>query len=170
MIQYNSAIAITGAIRGTSKEKLYQELGFESLQQRLWYRKLCYLYKISKEQSPSYLFRLPPNQNTRYAKRSSKGIPQYRTNHENFKSSFFPATIKEWNMLIPIVEALKALMSSKTKFIRPKAKTFFNCLNTKEVKLLTRWQLGLNHFRGHKFKYSFQDCLSPTCTCGTDAE
>ena len=30
-IQYNLALAITAAIRGTSKEKLYQELGLESL-------------------------------------------------------------------------------------------------------------------------------------------
>ena len=29
-VQYNAALAITGAITGTSKEKLYQELGFES--------------------------------------------------------------------------------------------------------------------------------------------
>ena len=29
LIQYNTALAITGAVRGTSKEKLYQELGFE---------------------------------------------------------------------------------------------------------------------------------------------
>ena len=40
-IQYNAALAITGAIRGSSREKLYQELGLESLQQRRWYRKLC---------------------------------------------------------------------------------------------------------------------------------
>ena len=33
-IQYNAALAITGAIRGSSIEILYQELGFESLQQR----------------------------------------------------------------------------------------------------------------------------------------
>ena len=39
-IQYNAALAITGAIRGNSGEKLYQELDFESLQQRRWYRKL----------------------------------------------------------------------------------------------------------------------------------
>ena len=39
-IQYNACLAITGAIRGTSKEKLYQELGLESLQLRCWYRKL----------------------------------------------------------------------------------------------------------------------------------
>ena len=31
-IQYNAALAITGAMRGSSREKNYQELGFESLQ------------------------------------------------------------------------------------------------------------------------------------------
>ena len=36
-IQYNTALAITGAIRGTSKKKLYQELGLESLEKRRWY-------------------------------------------------------------------------------------------------------------------------------------
>ena len=38
---YNPALEITGAIRGSSREKLYQELGLETLQQRRWYRKLC---------------------------------------------------------------------------------------------------------------------------------
>ena len=33
-IQYNAALAITGAIRGSSREKRYQELGLETLQQR----------------------------------------------------------------------------------------------------------------------------------------
>ena len=51
-IQYN---ALTGAIRGTSKENIYQELGLESLQIRRWYGKLCLFYKIYKNQSPSYL-------------------------------------------------------------------------------------------------------------------
>ena len=39
-IQYNACLPITGVIRGTSKEKLYQELGLEFLQLRSWYRKL----------------------------------------------------------------------------------------------------------------------------------
>ena len=34
-IQYNTAIAITGAIRRTSSEKLFQELGLETLKSRL---------------------------------------------------------------------------------------------------------------------------------------
>ena len=32
-IQYNAALAITGAIKGSSRENLYQELGLKSLQQ-----------------------------------------------------------------------------------------------------------------------------------------
>ena len=33
-IQYNVCIAITGAVRGTSKEKIHQEVGLESLETR----------------------------------------------------------------------------------------------------------------------------------------
>ena len=33
-VQYNASFAITGAIRGTSQEKLYQELGLETLRNR----------------------------------------------------------------------------------------------------------------------------------------
>ena len=37
-IQYNAALAITGAIQGTSKVKLYKELGLEFLKSRRWFR------------------------------------------------------------------------------------------------------------------------------------
>ena len=54
-VQYNAALAITGAIRGSSRDKLYQELGFESLRDRRWYRKLCFYYKIRHNDCPLYL-------------------------------------------------------------------------------------------------------------------
>ena len=47
-IQYNIALTITGTIRGSSREKFYQELDLETLQQRRWYRKLCCFYKTLK--------------------------------------------------------------------------------------------------------------------------
>ena len=47
-IQYNTCLTLTGEIRGTSKEKVYQELGLESLQIHRWYRNLCLFYKIYK--------------------------------------------------------------------------------------------------------------------------
>ena len=55
-MQYNAVLAITGAIRVSSKKKSYQELGLESLQQRRSYRKLCYFFKLIKSKYPKYLF------------------------------------------------------------------------------------------------------------------
>ena len=36
-VQQNAVLAITGAIRGSSRETRYQELGLESLKQRRWF-------------------------------------------------------------------------------------------------------------------------------------
>ena len=36
-IQYKACVAITGAIQGTSRERLYRELGLESLSDRYWF-------------------------------------------------------------------------------------------------------------------------------------
>ena len=44
-IQYNTSLAIIGAITGSSREKLYQELGLETLQQRHWYRNFAVFAK-----------------------------------------------------------------------------------------------------------------------------
>ena len=63
---------MTSEIRGTSKEKFYLKIGFESLQQRLWYRKLFYFHKMFKEQSQNYIFRVISKQGARYAMRSSE--------------------------------------------------------------------------------------------------
>ena len=52
--QYNACLAMTGAIRGTSKENFYQEFGFKSFQLGRWYRKLCSFYKICKNNQPTY--------------------------------------------------------------------------------------------------------------------
>ena len=44
-LQYNATLAITGAIRGPSTEKTYEDLGLESLKLRRWYRKMSFLDK-----------------------------------------------------------------------------------------------------------------------------
>ena len=52
-VQYNASLAITGAIKGTSRLKLYNEIGLESLKFRRWFRKLCTFYKIKSTGLPS---------------------------------------------------------------------------------------------------------------------
>ena len=45
-VQYNAALAITGAIKGTLQVNLYKELSLESLKSRRKLRRLCTFYKI----------------------------------------------------------------------------------------------------------------------------
>ena len=156
-IQYNSAQAITGAIRGTSTEKLYNELGLETLEKRRWYRKLCCFYKVYKSHSLKY----------------QNNIPQFKVKHNFFRNSFFPSAVIEWNKFdlnIRNSESLNVFNNSLLKFIRPSGKSVFNCHNPRGVKLLTRLRLGLSHLLEHKFKQGFQDSLNPICSCGNDIE
>ena len=62
--KYSPALLITGAIKGTSQERLCKELGLESLCDRRCYRKLVFFYKIVKGLAPSYLqsYLLPDNE------------------------------------------------------------------------------------------------------------
>ena len=46
--QYKAVLAMTGAIKGSSTEKLCQELRIEHLRSRRWFRKLCLFYEILK--------------------------------------------------------------------------------------------------------------------------
>ena len=90
-VQYNAALAISGAIRGSSREKLYQELGFESLRDRKWYRKLWFYYKIRKNDCPLYLTEcIPIFEPSTYSLRSNHSLNVHLIRTERFKSTFSP--------------------------------------------------------------------------------
>ena len=50
--QHNAALAIAGTIKDTSKEKVYQELGFETIKERRFPRLYCF-YKNLNNKAPS---------------------------------------------------------------------------------------------------------------------
>ena len=54
-VQHRACLAITGAIQGTSRTKLYDELGLHSLIKRRWCNKLIFSYKIVNGVLPDYL-------------------------------------------------------------------------------------------------------------------
>ena len=45
--QYQAALAVSGAWNGTNMNKLYDELGWESLSDRRWFRRLIQYFKIN---------------------------------------------------------------------------------------------------------------------------
>ena len=94
-IQHNVSLALTNAIRGTFREKLYHELGFESLESRSWYHKLYYFYKVFKAQSPKYLFDLIQPKEPKLLEMMIRYLTSKQNNY--FKSSCFPSAANEWN-------------------------------------------------------------------------
>ena len=173
MIQYNAVLAVATAIQGFSSEKIYQELGLESLQSRRWFRKLCQFYKISKSKSPRYLFNIIPTKlrvhNTRYC----DNIPLLKIKHNYFRNSFFPSSIVEWNKLSREVrnsENIRIFKKRLLEFIRPSPNSIFDIYNPYGIKLLTRLRLGLSHLNEHKFKHGFNDTINPIYICAGDIE
>ena len=53
-VQYSAALAVTRTWRGTSREKLYMEFGWESLNLRRWSRRLTLFYKFMNDLTPAY--------------------------------------------------------------------------------------------------------------------
>ena len=47
-IQYQALLIITGAWQGSNRTKLYEELGWESLSDRRWCRRILQIHKILK--------------------------------------------------------------------------------------------------------------------------
>ena len=76
-VQYNAALAITGAILGTSQQKIYNELALESLRFRRWFRRLCVFYEIKIIQLPSYLHELVPKSDHNCSTRNFNHIDPY---------------------------------------------------------------------------------------------
>ena len=148
-LQYSAGIWITGAIKGTSSEKRFQELGLEIQKSRRWLRKLCLFYKLIKEQSPAYLFQLIPENKVLYTTRTvqKRQIPFFKTKTKIFKNSFFPAVILEWNELdfnnrdSASCNAFKRVI---LKFTRLEPSPVFNVDSSERLMFFTRIRLGLS--------------------------
>ena len=116
-VQYSTPLAVTGAWRGTSRDKLYSELGWESLGSRRWSRRLILFYKFLNNLTPDYtrnpisLF-VP----SRYVIRNPSIVKHIASRTESFKSSFYPDSLSEWNKLDPTIRDSSSVNVFKKKY------------------------------------------------------
>ena len=167
MIQYRAALVITGAIKGTSRDRLYQEIGLETLADRRWSLKIFLFHKMVNGLFPSYVQSRLNHYNdgeyqTKSACQNKKNTLSGRT--KAFNLSFYPYSIKEWCALseetrnIVSVNKFKEIMFS---FIRPKENSVFAIHDTKGLKLLASLRLNFNHLNEHKIRHGFKDTVDP---------
>ena len=127
---------ITGAIPGTSREKIYQGLGLESLRSWRRYRKLAIFDKIYKKKSPFNLFKVIPEKATSYATRNVDGIPLIKIKRNFFKNTFFPSAIVEWNKLDPTIwnsESFHIFKRISSNLLDPLQEDFLAAKTIKEL-------------------------------------
>ena len=171
-IQYKAALAITGAIQGTSRDRIYAELGLESLKDRRWYKRLTCMFKIMNEQAPHYLINLIPKCNQSIRTRNSH-IPTFYCRTDCFKYSFFPSTLRDWFNLDEFIRSAESISIFKNRLlslIRPVQSSVFNIFDPKGLKLLTRLRLEFSHLNEHRFRHNFESCVNPLCSCSLTTE
>ena len=160
-IQYNAALAITGAIKGTSQDRLYQEFGLESLSNRRRFRRLVYFFNIVHRHSPKYLHDLLPEKRRSYNPQRAHLFNETFSHSADFSNSFFPFCIKAWNDLSSELRnsvSISTFKQSLIKLYRPKDNSIFNISDP------------VGHLRHHKFRHKFLDTPNPVCSCNIEAE
>ena len=114
-VQYNICLKITGAFKGTSRERLYQGLRLESLKDRRWHQKLCFL-QIMKEIVNKYIRSyLQLHNNPIYQTRSTakNTVKQIASTTVSFNNTFFPCCSQEWNNLSDDMKSFPLSISFK---------------------------------------------------------
>ena len=171
-IQYYAALALTGTWKGTSREKLYDELGWEPLHLRRWSRRL--FYKIVKNCTPDYTrCPIPTLHTSHYNLRRHISIGQICARTRSFKSSFYPNCLLERERLDPEIRQSSSVNIFKQKLlsiIRPPPKPVYNIYDPKGLSILTQLRVGLSKLNFHKFRHNFEDTLNPLCPSNDGVE
>ena len=96
-VQYQAALAVTGAWQGSNCSKLNEELEWETLSDRRMCRRISQIHKIMNNKTPSYLKdKLPPNRRPFLV----NVFREIKFKTDRYKNSFFPHAISSWNISI----------------------------------------------------------------------
>ena len=170
-IQYDAARIITGAWRGSSREKLYNDLGWESLNDRRIMRKLCLLHETYYSNFPRYLDNIINEVRPRRPRIAENqtilnNIP-HRTDY--FQRTFFPSTIKDWNRSeLDNIRNIESKVTFKAKLlckIRPKKKPHYGLTDHNRVRHITMLRMDLSPLHAHKAKYKFPGATAECVVC-----
>ena len=168
-IQHEGARIVSGATKLISICDLYNEVRWESLENRRTKHKLIMLYKMKNNLTPAYLSNKVPTmvgQNSQYSLRNSDDLQTIHSRTTLYYNSFLPSSIREWNTLSPEIQNAESVRSFKLLLNKENRKPpLYYYLGDRYSQVLhTRLRTqcsGLNH---HLFLRNIVD--SPLCACG----
>ena len=165
-VQYSAALAVTRTWRGTSREKLYAELGWESLCFRRWSRRLTLFYKILNNLTPLYTKEpIPTLHQSNYSLRHQDAVGRMRARTENLNlASIQTASLNGINLIVKS-GLRRPLLFLRQSFYQnsPPAKSVFDIHNPAGLSYLSQIRVGLSKLNFHKFNHNFRDTVNPMC-------
>ena len=170
-----AARAVTGAKRCTSHQLLYDEVGWQPLQQRRKAHKLCKFYAIVNGHTPEYLRSLlPRNLNTSvHNTRGSinRAFVLYVCRTECFRKSFFPSTTLLYNDLPPAernCNSVKQFKRNMKKSLKSHVPSYYYEGSRKLNIILSQMRM---QFCDLNFYLHRKGCIdSAMCNCGESDE
>ena len=173
-LQYQAGLAITGAWKGSSTKKIYDELGWETLHHRRYFRRITQFYKIMNGLTPQYLVDpVPVPRRHLFGRHTTNDLYEFKYRNQRFLNSFYPDSVICWNKLSPEtrkIDTIKQFKENVLKEIKPESKSIFNLHDTDGVKFLYQLRVGLSPLREHKNRHNFLDTPCSLCSCGTGTE
>ncbi len=174
-IQRQAAIVCTCCFKNTGYQKLLNELGWSSLEDRRKYFRLNNCYKMVNNKVPEYLCDLIPQRVGARANRNLRNanhLSLVKTRHVKTYNSFVPKTIRDWNQLEPRIKNAGSVEGFKTIYKRNYLKKP-NPLHSLDHRggniFITRLRLGLSHLSEHLYTHNLTD--DPICKfCGMEPE
>ena len=172
--QYQAALAVSGTWKGTNTNKIYEELGWETLDQRRTFRRLVQFYKIMNDKTPDYLkIPIPPMQGHLFGYRSTNVLKTIFCRTDRYRHSFFPDSVLAWNGIGPELRSAKSISVFKKNvlnIIRPVKKGLFNIHHPNGIKWIFQLRVGLSPLKSHKKSHGFMDTQNDLCECLLNAE
>ena len=171
-IQYRAAKIVTGGLHFTSREKLNEELGWETIKKRIEYLGLSIFHKIHVQETRPLIKQCLTNLDfeREYFLRSKGGYLPYPNYGNKFINSFFPFISKLWNNLPLSTQSLN-LLDFKAQIktdLKPEKIKHFSIGPKFSNSLLTRFRTGRTNLNLNRFTIGLTE--DPSCNCHAKQE
>ena len=167
-IQYRCAKVVTGALHFTSRIKLEQDLGWESLSARNEFLGLSMFYKIAHNSvRPLIRTFLPKPVVKNYNTRSNDEYVNFPRPNEKFYKSFFPHFTRSWNNLSKELRNTLDPAEYKEKLkilLKPQKIRHYKYGNKYANTLHCRLRVGRSILNADSFSIGHSD--TDLCNCG----
>ena len=147
-VQYKAALIFSGCWQGISRDRLYEELVWESLSDRRWARRLTIFDKIKGGHVPLYLSdHIPKRNEISNRTANTPFIPTQR-----YENSFFLILSKNGkNEEAKYKFSVPSFKTFLNDFIKPSGHFLFGIREKFGINLLTKIRVSFSDLRDHNF-------------------